>query len=219
MAKYSKELIRKIVVLIEEDSYTITEICKILKITRKSFYQWKETKPEFREAIEAAQEACNEKLFALARRSLQRKLQGYTLTEVRTVYIPDENDPSGWKASKRIVKEKEYMPDEKTICSLLDRQFNKENNFQKNESVLQITVTDSDTIGQIKELKDRLLLSEASHSTKCNQPLSTENKEELPAEKETVSVVEEPQKEEADKPIVKERVRVDNLPPGYLYLG
>jgi len=52
MAKYSKELVEKIVRLIEEDVYTVTDICRLLHISRKTFYTWNESKPGFAEAVE-----------------------------------------------------------------------------------------------------------------------------------------------------------------------
>ena len=67
MAKYTEKLVEKIVTLIEADTYSISEICSILKISRKSFYEWKDTKPEFREAIEKAIDRRDDKLLMLAR--------------------------------------------------------------------------------------------------------------------------------------------------------
>ena len=92
MAKYTEKLAEKIVSLIEEDTFSITEICKHLKITRKSFYEWRDKKPEFRKAIEAAIESRDETLAITARRSLKKKLEGYTLTEIRTTYVPDKEN-------------------------------------------------------------------------------------------------------------------------------
>ncbi len=42
MAKFTEELQEKIVLLIEEDTFTITEICDILNISRKTFYEWRD---------------------------------------------------------------------------------------------------------------------------------------------------------------------------------
>ncbi|MFV0331983.1 MAG: transposase, partial [Dysgonomonas sp.] len=66
MAKYTDRLVEKIVSLIEEDTFSISEICSILKISRKSFYEWKDTKPEFKEAIEKATEHRDDKLLMTA---------------------------------------------------------------------------------------------------------------------------------------------------------
>lgn len=74
MAKYSEKLVEKIVSLIEEDAYTITDICAILNISRKTFYGWRESKPEFDKAVEEATEVREEKLLVKARESLKKKL-------------------------------------------------------------------------------------------------------------------------------------------------
>lgn len=54
MAKYSERMTDVIVSLIEEDYYSIKEICRMARISRKSFYEWRATKPEFRERINKA---------------------------------------------------------------------------------------------------------------------------------------------------------------------
>ena len=57
MGKYTQKLVEKISSLIEEDNYTITEICRIVGISRNVFYEWRTTKPEFSEALNQAFEA------------------------------------------------------------------------------------------------------------------------------------------------------------------
>lgn len=69
MAKYTEKLVKRIVELIEQDIYTVSEICNILRINRKTFYEWKKTKPEFRQEIETAEERCNEMMVAIVPKS------------------------------------------------------------------------------------------------------------------------------------------------------
>jgi transposase len=122
MSKFSKELEAKIVSLIEEDTYSISEICESLGISRKSFYEWKYTNEGFENAIKKAMEHRDEKLTMLARRSLKRKLEGYTLIEVKTTYVRDENSAEPKLAVKsRVVTEKEYAPDIQAIKLTLAR--------------------------------------------------------------------------------------------------
>ena len=61
MGKFNQSLVEKIAELIEEDNYTITEICGIVGISRKVFYEWKATKPSFAEALDQAVEAREKK--------------------------------------------------------------------------------------------------------------------------------------------------------------
>jgi hypothetical protein len=159
MAKYSEKLTEKIVKLIEEDRYTISDICSILNISRKTFYSWRDTKPEFCKAIDNATQIREEKLQVKARLSLQKKLDGYTLTETKYKYIPDENDPTQLKLKEKVVKVKEYAPDNRAIKLVLDRAIpNKAPELQTEATnrSLQITVLDDDTRQQLKTLHERL---------------------------------------------------------------
>ena len=157
MAKYSERLVDKMIKLIEEDTYTITDICNILNISRKSFYQWRETKPEFDKAIADAMEMREEKLVAKARLSLQKKLEGYTLTETKLKYIPDEEDPTQLKLEEKIVKVKEYAPDNKAIQIVMDRtRPNNKPAAEGKNTIIHITVPDENTREQLEILQKRL---------------------------------------------------------------
>ena len=126
MAKFTERLADRIAALIEEDSYTISEICEILRISRKSFYEWKKEKPDFEQRIAAAMEKRDEALEQLARNSLKRRLNGYTVTEVKITYEPGQFDPSDMRIKKKEVRQKEYAPDIKAIKYVLDKREQKE---------------------------------------------------------------------------------------------
>ncbi len=156
MAKYTEKLAEKIVSLIEEDTYSITEICKHLKITRKSFYEWRDKKPEFRKAIEAAIESRDETLAITARRSLRKKLEGYTLTEIWTTYVPDKENPDKLVLKNRVVRQKEYAPDTHAIrLVLLHNETKEEEN--KEHKPLTIIVQDPKTRDSLNELREKLM--------------------------------------------------------------
>ena len=44
VGKYNSDLVDKICSLIEQDTYTIEEICKIVGITTTTYFEWKNTK-------------------------------------------------------------------------------------------------------------------------------------------------------------------------------
>jgi hypothetical protein len=157
MAKYSEELTEKIVSLIEDDTYTVTEICNHVGITRKSFYEWKEKKPEFREAVNKAIERRNEALSIIARNSLRRKLEGYTLTEIRTTYIPDKENPDKLVLKSRVVKEKEYAPDTQAIRLTLLPDDTKAIGVKEEPAALTIIVRDTKTAEQLNLLQNNLM--------------------------------------------------------------
>lgn len=56
MGKYNQARVKRIIAMIEEDTFTIVDICRLEGISRKVFYEWKSTKPEFSEAVEDALE-------------------------------------------------------------------------------------------------------------------------------------------------------------------
>ena len=157
MAKYTERLAEKIVSLIEEDTYSITEICKHLKITRKSFYEWRDKKPEFRKAIEAAIESRDEALAITARRSLKKKLEGYTLTEIRTTYVPDKENPEKLVLKTRVVRQKEYAPDTHAIRLVLSHNETKEEENKEHSQPLTIIVQDPKTRDSLNELREKLM--------------------------------------------------------------
>ncbi|MDU1890086.1 MAG: hypothetical protein E6767_05290 [Dysgonomonas sp.] len=222
MAKYSNELVEKIVDLLKEDTYSIDALAH-----------------------------CDEKLQALARRSLKLKLEGYVVTEVRTVYTPDENDPSDWKVKARIVREKEYAPDDKAIRFVLRDKSSKKDELEENQAVLNITVMNKDASEMLVNLGKSLQgTSSLSHQRSSSLPTSCGRKGDCEADKfeeqnelttrkdprgspetiqnEEVKITksEELEKDDKDTPILEEGkvkgkkkilVRDYCLPPGYLY--
>ena len=158
MAKYSEKLMEKVVSLIEQDQYSITDICALLNISRKTFYAWRDTKPEFEVAIAEAMARRDEKLMVKARISLQKKLEGYTLTETKLKYVPDGDNPTQLRLKEKIVKTKEYAPDERAIKLALERYDRKTGNAVENgNNAIHITVMDEGAKRQLEILRDNLL--------------------------------------------------------------
>ena len=220
MAKYTERLAEKIVSLIEEDTYSITEICKHLKITRKSFYEWRDKKPQFRKAIEAAMESRDETLAITARRSLKKKLEGYTLTEIRTTYVPDKENPDKLVLKTRVVRQKEYAPDTHAIRLVLLHNETKEEENKEHSQPLTIIVQDPKTKDSLNELREKLM-SGASFEKKI------EKKEAVSEPTEQVSDsgnLQDVQIEDEEETIAQEKkeseyvfIRDYCLPPPHLY--
>ena len=112
MAKYNKAIVDRICSLIRGDSYTIAEICKNVGISEGLFYKWKAEKVEFFDAIKKAQEDFNEFLQVEAKKSLVKMLQGYTVTETKTVTV-DTGEKT--ETGKPKIKIKEHTKTEKHI--------------------------------------------------------------------------------------------------------
>ena len=221
MAKYTERLAEKIVSLIEKDTYSITEICKHLKITRKSFYEWRDKKPEFRKAIEAAMESRDEALAITARRSLKKKLEGYTLTEVRTTYVPDKENPDKLVLKTRVVRQKEYAPDTHAIRLVLSHNETKEEENKEHSQPLTIIVQDPKTKDSLNELREKLMNNNVPVEKKI------EKKEAVSEPTEQVSDsgnLQDVQIEDEEETIAQEKkeseyvfIRDYCLPPPHLY--
>ena len=220
MAKYIERLAEKIVSLIEEDTYSITEICKHLKITRKSFYEWRDKKPEFRKAIVAAIESRDETLAITARRSLKKKLEGYTLTEVRTTNVPDKENPDKLVLKTRVVRQKEYAPDTHAIRLVLSHNETKEEENKEHSQPLTIIVQDPKTRDSLNELREKLMNNapfekkierEELISEPTERVSNPDNLQDVQIEDEGETVTQE--KEESEYVFIRDYC----LPPPHLY--
>jgi len=122
MAKYSEKMAARIVALIETDMYTITEICRALRIGRATFYEWKENNSDFRRQIAAAEDRRDEELLKIARKSLKKKLEGYTTLEEQCYYEPARSNSSVMILKKKVVKNKDVAPSLTAIKYVMERE-------------------------------------------------------------------------------------------------
>lgn len=119
MARYSKGVADKIFKLVSEDSYTIIEICKIVGIGKSTYYDWKRDKPNFSEGLKKAEEERYEKFAKVAENSLLKKIQGYDVEEVKTIYVEHEKDPKKAKVKQRTITTKHIQADTGAIIFAL----------------------------------------------------------------------------------------------------
>lgn len=105
MAKYSKKTVEKIVGLIKSDTYTIAEICRQVGISTQTYHEWINTHEEFALAVEEAREEQMQSMVMVAKKSLRRKLEGYDVTETRTVTIPSKIEKGADGKPKPKIKE------------------------------------------------------------------------------------------------------------------
>ncbi len=222
MAKYTERLVEKIISFIEEDTYSISEICKALDINRKTFYEWRKTKPEFNEAVERAMECRDDKLLMVARNSLKKKLEGYTLTEIRTIYVPDKSNPEKLVLKSRTVRQKEYAPDTHAIKLVLSQNEAKEEKEadHKHEPALTIVVRDPATAESLNLLRENLRNNHSVEQKKKeeavvdDQPMKPSDK---PLAVKEVDTEVEPQPKKKSKHVTIPNLNTGPLPPGYRY--
>jgi len=137
MAKYSKDLVNRIVGLIESDSYTVAEICAIVGISKDTFHTWINTKPDFSDSIKRAKSVFDENLVAEARKSLMKKIKGYTVDETKTIYV-DSKDKAGTstpKIKEKTITKKHYQPDTTAIIFALTNKAPDEYKNRQNSEV------------------------------------------------------------------------------------
>lgn len=143
MAKYSKKRVAHICSLISKDSYTISEICSLSGISESTYYEWLDTKPEFSENIEKAKDKFDKLLVSEAKKSLMKKVKGYTVQEKKIVTIPsDKKDPAGNplpKIKEQTVIDKHFQPDTGAIVFALT---NKASDEYKNRLNSELTGKD-----------------------------------------------------------------------------
>lgn len=123
MKKYNKKTAERILAMIRSDTYTITELCNNVGISRQTFYNWKYDNPEFAQAVENANNDLLDKMNVEAKKSLMKKIKGYDVTETKVVTVPgSQKDEKG--NPKPIIKEqtttkKHIQPDTAAIIFTL----------------------------------------------------------------------------------------------------
>ena len=85
MAKNKAETIEKIVEMLRSDTYTIAEVCKASGIVPNTYHNWRRDDEEFAKAINDAKEERMQYFVAEAKKSLLKKIQGYTVDETKVV--------------------------------------------------------------------------------------------------------------------------------------
>lgn len=117
MAKYSKKMVDNICHLLKSDSYTIAEVCRMVGINPDTYYDWQANKPDFSERIKKAQDERMMFFVSEAKKSLLKKVQGYTVDETKTVYVDSGRTKPGEKSQPKV---KEVIITEKHVPPSLD---------------------------------------------------------------------------------------------------
>ncbi|MGI6048869.1 MAG: phBC6A51 family helix-turn-helix protein [Petrimonas sp.] len=121
--KYSKKIRDEIYNLIASDSYTITEICSIVGISRNTYYDWLQKYPEFEKAISDAEDDYKELIKVEAKKSLVKLIKGYTVQEKKTVTADtgkkDEEGKPIVRVKEETVTNKHYQPNITAVITAL----------------------------------------------------------------------------------------------------
>ena len=153
MAKYTEELGKKIADAIEQDEYTLGEICTMYSISRKTFYQWARNHSDFKEMIDDARAGRDERVAQKARKILKQRLEhGYTVTTTRYKYAVDEYGEI--YLTGKTVTMKEYAADEKTLKMAMAKEGEIEEKVENIRVPWEIIVQNQEAADQIELLRN-----------------------------------------------------------------
>lgn len=153
MAKYGKKIVDKIVGMLRSDTYTIAEVCRQVGITTKTYHEWVNDYPEFGESVEKAKDERMQFFVAEAKKSLLKKIQGYTVDETKVVTVPSrEKDKDGRpkpQIKEQTTTKKHIAPDTAAVIFTLT---NGEPDTWRNRQTNEVTGKDGKDL--FKQLSD-----------------------------------------------------------------
>lgn len=118
--KYTPEIVDRICSLLATGDYRIEDVCKQADISKETFYTWKETHPDFSDAIKKADKERLKAFVAMARSGMAKRLDIYEYDEITTEYI--DNKEGKPKIKSRKVVRKFVMPSDTLIMYALNNQ-------------------------------------------------------------------------------------------------
>lgn len=136
--KYNKKIADKIYTLIAADTYTVAEMCRMVRIGTSTYFEWVNRYQEFSDGIKKAEEARTESLAMEAERSLKKMVTGYTAEETKIVSVGtgkyDVNGKEIAKVREQTTTKKPIPPNTAAIIfTLCNAQPDKWKNRQLNE--------------------------------------------------------------------------------------
>lgn len=165
--KYNKKIAEKICSLIATDTYTVAEVCRMVKINPDTYYTWVKEYPEFSESIKKAEAERTAFFVAEAKKSLLKKIQGYTVKEKHVITVGSGKFDVTGREIPRIkeqkVVDKHYQPDTAAIIFTLtngepENWKNRQNNevTGKDGKDLFAQLTDEELDAKISDLEKKL---------------------------------------------------------------
>ena len=161
MAKYNKRIVKRITDLIRQDTFTIAEICRSVRISEECFYKWQRDNEEFKEAVTRAREQFDEIIVREAKNSLRKLVNGYEADEKKTVFVNGKDGKPEIK--EQVTIKKHFQPNPMSVQFVLTNKTGGEyKNYQTNELTgkdgkeLFASLSDEELDNRIKALEDKL---------------------------------------------------------------
>lgn len=129
--KYNKAIVKRICDELATGKNSIEDVCKMVGIDDSTYYDWKNKKPEFSEAIKEAEERRLLAFKEMAKSGLAKLLDVHEYEEVTTEF---ENDSAGKpviKSQKRV--KKKIMPNPTAVIFTLTNR--DQDNWKNKQSI------------------------------------------------------------------------------------
>ncbi len=110
MAKYNRKIVDEMCNLLKSDSYTISEVCRLVGIAERTFYEWQSKNADFADAIKKAKADFAKSILCECEKSLIKLIKGYDYEERKTVMVDD---------NKRQTQNKGTNGNQETYCPVL----------------------------------------------------------------------------------------------------
>jgi hypothetical protein len=165
MAKFNVRIVAKICDLISSDSYTIAELCTAVGIDPATYHRWIAEKPEFSQAVGDANRRFDELLVTEAKRSLMKKIKGYSEDEITTVYLPSKKDHSKPEIKERKVVKKHFQPDTASVIFTLT---NKAPDEYRHRQTLDAKVDMATKVGELSDEQLDVLIQKVLENGNTN---------------------------------------------------
>ena len=151
--KYSKKIANQIFELLRTDTYTVAEVCRIVRIAPSTFYSWRSIYPNFADELKQAEAERTAFLIVEAKKSLLKRVQGYTVQENHITTIGSGKYDANGKEIPRIKERKtvdrHFQPDTAAVIFTL---CNGEPERWKNKQSNEVTGKDGkDLFGQLTD--------------------------------------------------------------------
>lgn len=122
MAKYSPEIVEKICELVATGDHRIIDVCKMVGIAEQTYYEWKDSKPEFLESLKEAEKKRLEQFKNMARSGLAKLLDIYEYEEETTEYTDNPKEQGKPKIKSKKKTTKRIMPNPTAVIFALTNQ-------------------------------------------------------------------------------------------------
>lgn len=122
MAKYNPEIVQKICQYIEQGE-TNEHAAELAGVTKKTFYEWYNTKSDFCDAVKKAKEEyrnwLHNDILADAERSLKVLINGTEYEEIKTEYEQNPTNPDAPRIKKQSRTTKKILPNPTAVIFAL----------------------------------------------------------------------------------------------------